>query len=214
MAQEAAKAAVLKQAAQTAGVVATVPANNNTPVALRPAAPLSMDDMKGGGIAVDGWIGVNEHGMIAGPKKVLASSQIVVDIDLTAIGFNFAIKFGKNPVTYFKTYDRVTEARGGSWAEAVDKAHKVDPSAREYRSADVPMTVVGDIMKGKEVLVTDGTLVGYSIATTGWNNFSKFWKECEANGLTNGTVRVALEAEPKASNGNTWGVIKWNRVAA
>ena len=216
IAQAQAAAANLAAAqAAGAGAVAVVPQTTTAVAPLRPGAPLSMDDM-GGGMSVDGWLGVKEFGFVGGAKKDLLSNKVIqVEIDLSAVAPNFAIKFGNNPVTYYKTYDRVFEARGGSWADAVAKAQRAAPGAREYPSADVPMTLLEDLKTvGGETAQPSGTSIGYSIATTGWGNWKKFYQECIRLGLVGHTVRVELGFEKREGNGNKWGIINYKLVPA
>jgi len=81
---------------------------------------------------------------------------------MNEIGYNYSIKVG-NPVTYLKTYDRITCATGGSWARAQARAQSIDPRAREYRSADLPFLVLSDIqLPDGTVLFTSGKRLGHS----------------------------------------------------
>lgn len=213
IAQASANAEALIRA-QMAQTVTLASAPSAAPaIALRPGAPLSMGDMDVGGLSVDSWIGVNKFGLTAGASKSLVTSTVTVEIDLSGIAFNMAIKFGQSPPVYYKSYDRVLEARGGSWDAAIERAQKADPKARPYNSADVPMTLLEDVMAKKEVLAAAGTTAGYSISTTGWSNFKKFWSDCAKAGLAGSVVKVELEAEPQSRNNNTWGVIKWKLLA-
>ena len=182
-------------------------------VAVAPARamPLKMDDMGGGGISVDSWVGVKEFGLLLGEKKELCTEPVMVTIDMSAIAPNFAVKFG-NPAVYLKTYDHVTEVRGGSWQAALAKATQVDPMAREYRSVDIPMVSVTDVFlgKSKEPVVKAGEKLGYSTPTTGWAAWEEFYKSCAVRGLSNGVVPVELTFEKRTNKkGNAWGIIKF-----
>ena len=203
-AQSAAKALVEQQAA-------------NTNTAMAPAAPaavgrpLTMDDMAGG-IAVDKWLGVKEFGLLIGAEKHLYDQPILVEIDMTEIQPNYSVKFG-NPAQYLRTYDRVTEVRGGSWHDALKRAQAVDPRATEYRSVDLPMTLVEPITKGKDILAEAGTRLGYSTSTTGWKAWQEFYSECVKHGLTRSRVRVMV-GHMKRTNpkGHIWGVMTFTLV--
>ncbi|HQT78606.1 MAG TPA: hypothetical protein PLD10_16250 [Rhodopila sp.] len=177
------------------------------------AAPLSMDDMAAGSITVDAWLGVKDVGFIVGPAKKIYLEPIKVQIDLVAVAPCFAVKFG-NPATYYKTYDHVTEARGGSWAEALAKASRVDPNAREYRSADIPMRLMETISIKNETIHEVGVTLGYSLSTTNWGAWEAFYKECLKSGFAGQTVNVELNFEPKTNaKGNRWGIITFKRIA-
>ena len=202
----AAHTATQAQALATAQPVGGVPA-----VAPPRAMPLKMDDMGGGGISVDSWVGVKEFGLLLGEKKELCSEPVMVTIDLSAIAPNFAVKFG-NPAVYLKTYDHVTEVRGGSWAAAIAKAQQVNPDAREYRSVDVPMVSVSDVFlgKSKEPVIKAGEKLGYSTPTTGWAAWEEFFRACSVRGMSSSTVPVELTHEKRTNkSGNTWGIIKF-----
>ena len=187
--------------------VAAAPAANQLPAQYTAPAPrLTMNDMVGG-LAVSSWLGVNEHGFSVGAEKKLHVGVIEVVIDLAMIQPMFVIKYG-NPVTYYKTYDRVLEAGGGSWAAAVERAQRNDPKAREYRSAELPMLAQHDIAG----VVKEGDLIGHSLSTTNWANWESFYADCTRKGLVGQCVRAKLTALRRAKPGYTWGVIGFELV--
>ena len=199
----AAQAAVVSAAPASQAVTV---ANTNQPPAV--GRPLTMDDMTGG-LTVDQWLGVKEHGFLLGPQKVLYDGEIHVEIDMARVQPNFSVKFG-NPTTYFRTYDRMTEVRGGLWSDALRRAQAVDPRATEYRSVDLPMVVLQDIKKGKEVLIEAGQTVGYSTPTTGWGAWQAFYAECVRAGLQNSRVEAVLNYQKRTNaKGNVWGIITY-----
>lgn len=216
-AQQAAAAAAAQQAQALPGGGANLPATTQAGGAVaRPGKPLSMDDMSTGGISVDAWIGVKEYGLVFDGK--LVSDPVRVEIDLSAVAPCYAIKFG-NPATYYKTYDRVSEARGGSWDAAVAKAQSASPTAREYRSVDVPMRLLQDVMatdpksKAKTAVAKEGSLVGHSTSTTNWGLWDAFYRECVQAGLQGQVVQVELSHEGRSNKaGNNWGVIRFGLI--
>lgn len=204
-------------AAQAGALTPQTPANSNVPAPVRPGAPLAMSDMSGGGITVESWMGVSEYGLLFTDKKTMINTPVRVLIDMTAVAPNYAIKFG-NPAQYFKTYDRVTSNIGGSWAEAVAKAMAAGAS-REYRSVDIPMTIMEDIKtvdpktKAETVVVPANTVVGHSTSTTNWGNWDSFYRSLCKAGLEREQVIVELTAEPRTNkNANRWGVIAFTLV--
>ena len=202
-------------ATQASAVALTTPgaANNNVMAAMPTrGAALKMDDMQGG-LSVDSWLKVKEFGFILGPKGTLSPGDIDVTIDLRACLPCYSIKFG-NPATYYKTYDRVTEAKGGGWMDTVARVQKAEPRASEYRACDIPMTVTNDVSDKKEgVLLGGGTTIGYSTPTTGWAEWEKFWRDCASAGLTGGTVKAKLGWTKRSNkNGNTWGIVTFTLV--
>ncbi len=209
----AAQAAAQQMIAQQAAAVPAV-ANTNVPApAPTPGRPLTMDDMVGG-MAVDQWLGVKEHGFLLGKDKVLYDQPITVELDMTTAQPNFSIKFG-NPAVYLRTYDRVTETRGGSWADAVKRAQAVDPKAYEYRSVDLPFLVTQPIKKGNTVLIEAGQTLGYSTPTTGWSAWQAFYADCARAGLTQARVLVELNFQKRTNkNGNMWGIVTYTLKGA
>jgi hypothetical protein len=209
-AKKAAEAAVLAQAQQSAVTVAA-------PAPAAPAMPgrrLTMDDFSGASMAVDSWLGVNEHGLLLGPNKALYTEPLKVRINLPDVAAHECVKFG-NPPTYLKTYDGVTCASGGTWAQALDRARKADPNSRSYPSADIPMTAVEDVFIGKsrEPVVRMGERLGHTLSTTNWANWYRFYDLCRQKGLAGGEVTVELGAERRSNkHGNTWGVMTFTLV--
>lgn len=91
----------------------------------------------------------------------------------------------------------------------LEKARRIDPGVREYRSADIPMTLVAGLADKK------GQVLGHSLATTSWANFVKFVKALKEQGLTQMPVRVTLGYEPLSNpNGNKWGVVTFELLDA
>ena len=218
--QDAIAAAVLA-ATQMASTQASAVAvkTENVPATMTRGAPLTMNDMVGG-LSVDSWLAVSEDGLKAGKEKKLVKDDFIdVTIDLNAVQLCMAIKYG-NPAIYKKTYDRVSDVAGGSWAESVSRAQRADPKAREYRSADVPMTLLNDVLDTKGVVLLEaGTTLGYSIPTTGWSEFEKFIKAATLGGFGtagNGqTLPVKLGSVPRKNTaGNNWGVVSFTLLQA
>lgn len=216
----AAQSAVAAQAAQAGAVTTVAPAPSQAVAAPAPVTrgvPMTMEDMVGGGISVEGWLKVSEFGFKLGPTNTLYTDTILVEIDLAAVAPCLAIKFG-NPAVYFKTYDRVTEAKGGSWAEAVRKAQASNPNNTEYRAVDVPMRIVEDVIskpaKGAPViLLPAGMVAGYSTSTTNWGAWETFYNSCKRAGLAGQTVRAHLGWEKRTNKaGNEWGIMTWTLV--
>ncbi len=194
---------------------AVAPVSQTSTAVVTPGRPLGYDDLATGSISVDQWLSVKEHGLILTTERLLVGGDILVDINLSAVAHCRAIKFGSNPVTYLKSYDGATCATGGSWQGAIERAQRVDPKARDYPSADIPMTVVKAVMdvSGKKELAAAGSTLGHTLATTNWAHWKSFMEGCRAAGVS-GVVRVQLGVERKSKNGNNWGLITFTRVAA
>lgn len=167
------------------------------------------DDFDQGGMSVDSFLKVNEFGLRIGDDMSLIP-MIKVKIDMATVAYSEVIKAGKS--TYFKTFDGATSTSGGSWEAAILKAQSIDAKARPYKSADIMMVVLEEVVHPatKKVLAKAGMTLGHSLSTTNRANFSKFRSEVEAavGSKDSGIVEVELSAEPKSNTaGNVWGVL-------
>jgi hypothetical protein len=133
---------------------------------------MTLDDMMVGNFRVDAYLKVDKNGMQIGTTNRHLFTELVLGLDMSEIAYSNAIKYG-NPAQYDKTYDQVQSAKGGTWAEALAKAQKIQPDARPYKSADIPFVVLEDIKDAKGVVVIEaGKRLGHSLSTTGWNSFT------------------------------------------
>jgi len=176
--------------------------------AAAPARRFSMDDFVVGGMSVDAWLKVKEYGLIVGNSAVLLPS-VVVSIDMKEVQINQTIKFG-NPAQYLKTYDGTNCAQGGTWDQAQARARSVDPNARPYFSADIPMGVIEDIKTpdGNTVLIEKGKRLGHALSTTNKGNFQEFLKALTDAGQLGIPVRVKVSSARRTNQkGNAWGVL-------
>lgn len=183
------------------------------------AAPMSMDDLMASGMAVDGYIKVKYGlGISIGDDKSYFP-ELIVGIDMNGVAACEAIKSG-NPATYDKTYDGVTNSKGGSWADTIVKHQKVDTRARPYRSADIPFTVLEDILgtsktsKG-QTLATVGQTLGVSLSTTNWKNWASFYSALRAQSpdVSSQKAIIKLGFEDKTNNAkNEWAILTFELV--
>lgn len=172
--------------------------------------PLSMDDLlQDGGITVDAWIKVDEHGIHIGGKKPIQEEVLGLQLDLAAVRAKYSIKYG-SPPTYKHTYDHQVSSQGEAWALVCQKAAQVDQKAREYRSADIPLIVTNDIpgVKKDELLAEADQTLGLTLSTTAWKYWERFFNSLAKAGvdLKSDVVTINLRYEVISRNGNTWGV--------
>lgn len=209
----AAQQAAASVGSQAAGALATAP--TAAPVAAR-GAPLSMDAMMSAGMAVDAYLRVKEDvGISIGADKRFFPTIKFGLVMSEAVPCE-VIKFG-NPATYLKTYDGVTESRGGPWSNALITAQKVDPKAQPYRSADIPLVALEPIIgkDNKTVLLEKGQKAGISLSTTNWKNWQTFWGSLKARNVvpSDATVIVELGFENRRNAaGNEWAVFTFTLV--
>ena len=174
--------------------------------------PVSMDDLLVGSISVDEWLKVSTFGLMIGTNKTLFQDMLV-EIDMTEVQPCYCIKFG-NPAVYLKTYDRVSCASGGTWDAALKRAQQADPTAREYRSADIPMVLRQELKDQKGAIVGNvGLRLGHSLSTTNWREWESVYREIQKAGLQRSKVLVKLGYNVRRnSKGNEWGVITFTLI--
>lgn len=206
-AMEAARIAATNMLASQANQVTTTQPSGGEVAVARPGKALTFEDMAAGSITVDQWIGVKEFGLLFGSEKKLVTAPVTVEIDLNAVAYQQSIKFG-NPAQYLKSYDASVCASGGSWEAAISRAQRVDPNARPYPSADVPMRTTHDVKAADGSTVAEkGAVLGNSLSTTNWTNWKTLMAAAKAAGKS-GVARVVLTAEKRTNkNNNVWGVI-------
>ena len=168
---------------------------------------MGLDDAMAGAVVVDEWLKVSEHGLQIGGKKPLLE-EIKVRIDMSDVSFTEVVKYGQNPATYRKTYDRVMTTDGATWPQALSEARAVDPKARPYKSADVNMELT-EGLELKDGTVDAGTVLGHSFSTTGFKAFAKLVKQMTKDGAdpAQDTIEVTVGYQEQNGNGNTWGIL-------
>lgn len=172
--------------------------------------PLGLDDMLGGSLNVVAWLKVNELGLRIGNDNTLFD-ELDVAIPMNEVAYCYSVRYG-NPAVYEKTYDRVSNSRGGSWMDTLARAQRVDPKASEFRSADVPFYALADIKNKKgDILVKEGEAIGHSLAVTGWKAFQQFVQKAQAAGMDvrSGIIKVKLGFTEQKNQKGTWGILKF-----
>lgn len=221
-----AKALAAAAANPAPATTALVAANQNQPgsavaIPLPAGQRMTMDDVQNGGMSVDGYVKVNHFGLQVDGKAPLVQ-KFKAKIDLSQVQICMSVKYGAGQnVTYAKTYDQVRTVQGGSWAEACAKAkqseggsptNKTDP----YMSADIPMTVLEDIVDPatKDVLSKAGRRLGYGLSTTNMPLFKDFISAVKKSNLNENTAVVEVEIGqlPRTKNSFNWGLMTFKLV--
>lgn len=207
---KAAKEAAANAPAEASNVPST--ANQSGAVAAQRGAPLSVDDLLTGSLSVSAWLKVNEYGLSVGNDRTLFDT-IPVILNMAEIQYCYSIRFG-NPAQYAKTYDRVTDVRGGSWLNTVQNAQRIDPKANEFRSADIPFRLAKDLVSkdGKTVILAAGESIGHSLSITGWAAFQDLINKLKQEGIDykNATLEIDLGFTVKTNAKGTWGILAFN----
>lgn len=210
---EAEAQAANKKAGQTVDLVPAANTQGNIQAYAPPKAP-SLDDLMTGSMNVDGYIKVKENTLLIDNKPNLIE-KVKVIIDLTEVQAFTGVKFG-NPVVYLKTYDGITAASGGSWADALAKAQRVDAGVRPYMGADIPMELAEDATDLKGAKVADkGTRLGHSTSTTNRNELASFLKAAKEAGLEGQRVLVELGYKRMTNpKGQAWGILTFSLLGS
>lgn len=174
----------------------------------------SMDDMSGA-MVVDKWLKVKEFGILIGDSAELITKPMKVLFNATdGVGFSLkmAIKWG-SPVQYKSSYDGVTTWGSGlTWAQQIAEVQQINPKSTPYRSADLPFTLLEDVVGQNGIIASKGTKVGNSLATTNWGEFETFWNQIKFKQFVNQQVVLDLGFAPKSGKGFRWGVLTFNNV--
>ncbi|WP_299791648.1 hypothetical protein [uncultured Marivita sp.] len=187
--------------------------NGHDRSALPPAAPLTVDDMLMGGLAIDAWLKVSKFGMTFGEDATIFDS-IPVELHFAEVQYCFGVRYG-NPAVYARTYDHVTDTKGRYWHEVLRLARDVDPEAAEFPTADVPFVVLSDLRDRRgDLLAETGNVLGHSISITGWKFFQRFLRTAQRSGIDIhvGAVRLDLGFEAQSNQKGDWGVLTFTNI--
>lgn len=215
---DAAIAKAKEQAAQSAGQPAIdahkLPATaqgGSSVAAYAPAKALTMDDLSGG-MNVDNYLKVKDSGLTVGTSTDFFDSFRAV-VDTSKIQVFESIRFGKPNPSYLKTYDMQTCTSGGTWAAALERAHKVEPEARPYKGIDIIMQPLEDIkgLRGAE-LAKRGEKLGHSTSVTNRGHAQDFRDALVKAGLLGQKVEVEVGYEAKVKGSNKWGVVTFKLI--
>ena len=214
---DAAKAAAANVPSEANAAMGNLPATMGGGTAVgapvQRGAPLGVDDMLSGSLDVVAWLKVNEYGLFIGADRT-PLEKIEVIINMNEVSYCYSVRYG-NPAVYEKTYDRVSNVKGGSWVDTLAKAQRIDPNASEFRSADIPFYVVNDVKNNKgEVLVEAGKAIGHSLSVTGWKAFQRFVQDARNAGLDiyNGSIKATLGFEVQKNQKGTWGILNLSNI--
>lgn len=175
-------------------------------------AEFDMDMFMSMGLSADHWVKFSEYGISLASAPGVLLQELEVEIELTNKKGYFlcqALKYG-NPAVYNHTFDNVTDKNGQPWPLAIATAMAVDPKARPYRCVQLPMKLAKDVLSPTgQVLAHKGEVVGYSTATTAWDNWASYYRQAQLLGLVGTSVRTKvtnLVKQPKAAGQKPWGI--------
>ena len=171
--------------------------------------------MLSGSLQVDHWMKVSKFGINFG-EDLTMFKELTVRMDMSQVQYNYSVRYG-NPAKYEKTTDKISDVKGRPWIEVLRMAQQVDPKASEFRSADVPFTLVGDLKdpSGK-VICNDGETLGHSVSMTGWKYFQKAMQDMKKLGLDvyTGVIEVKLVHLYQKNDKGEWGVVTYQEPKA
>ena len=179
----------------------------------------TMGVSKGISNKIDGsWLKIDKVGLSI-DNDAARFDDIEVEINMTeGIGFfvKDSIRWGDSPVNYASCYEGNTTDKGLPWDATVARALAVDPKCKGvYPAVDIILTVLADIpLKERGKIIAAGTKLGFTTATTHWDNFVSFFYTLMNSGRLGQTHKVRIKATSVTSkkNGNTWGVPEFDLV--
>ena len=178
--------------------------------ALAKGANITFDDLNQGGLNVSTWLKLDKAGIRVGNDMTMFDELEVV-LPLDEVGYCYSIRFGV-PAQYRKSYDHITDVRGGAWVQSIAEAQKVDPKAKEFRSADIPFYSVNELKSKKgEVLASPGDAMGHSLSVTGWRGFAGFITSLQRQGIdtNNSIVKFTLGHQYMKNPSGEWGLFTY-----
>lgn len=192
-----------------ASVLAAVPSAMPTAMTPSNGNAFTMEDLTSASMTADVYLKVKYQQTFIG-QDVVNAPEVYVAIDLSKVILKLSIK-GGNPVVYASTVNGRTATNGGSWLEAVADIQKMDPKAKPYPSADIPMSVAAPVkdFAGKTVAEV-GTILGHSLSTTNWKNWKNFYDSLP---VKEGIVFAKVTREDVNKNKQLWAVLKFEYVS-
>lgn len=135
-------------------------------------------------------------------------------INLSDLRFMHVIRVTVGGMTTFATTydlslpeDRQMAKSGRKWLEEVAEAKKLDPTAKPYKSAEVPLKLTKPIIVKGTTIAEEGDVIGFSLSITNFKYFTSFVNDLRlANVPENAIVSVRAvhqinENKGKPSNG-------------
>jgi len=189
-----------------------VPATNPVPISMATAQAANM--------SADDWLKFSYHGISVAEKPRALFDELTVEIDMTeGSGFRIChmVRYGKDPVRYASTFDQVTDDKGAPWQTTLQMIANIDPDARPYPAAKIPMIVVEDVTGGNgktaEIVLKVGQIAAYTTPVTGWDNWARFYEDVRKAGKLGEIVKVKVSNMPREKKTYTWGVPKFELLA-
>lgn len=170
-----------------------------------------------GGMECDSYIQVKDAGFKLNKDWGGYIEGFDAILDMREVQFFMGIRkeVGSN-VSYAKSYDGVTTARGENFAQVVQefKASSQKP-ADTYRGADIPLELAADYTdpKNKAKVYTAGQVLGLTTSITGFKPFASFARKLQSAGLMDKRlkIRVTCEARQNAA-GQDYGVATFDVI--
>ena len=205
--------ASLQQAAEQAGKMAGAPQTTGTDLVVQdstPPAPVNLASFRANAKpSVTNYLKVNENGMKIGSNPGLVET-FEGKIDFSKLRPCLQVRFGKNPVKYYKSFDGRRSVDGQLWTAVVAQAKQVEPgrTSDPYSTVEMVIEVTADVkdIKGG-VVAKAGDRLGYTPPFTGTGYVGELLNAAEAAGFNpnTATVDVIVTAKSEAKGSNTWG---------
>lgn len=198
-----------------AGAAAPLPAVNvtgGTAVAYNMSADAFLNP---GGMECATYVQVKDAGIRLNKDWTGYIEEFDALLDMRDVQFFMGIRkeVGSN-VSYAKSYDGVTTARGENFAQVVEEFKRTSQKpADTYRGADIPLTLVADVAdpKNKAKSYSAGDVVGLTTSITGFKPFAAFARKLQQGGLMATQLKVRVKHSPrKNAAGQDYGVAEFD----
>lgn len=179
---------------------------------------MSMDAfLNPGGMECESYVQVKEGGIKLSKDWVGFIDEFDAILNLSEVQFFIGIrKEVGTQVSYAKSYDGQTTARGENFAQVVEEFKRTSQKpADTYRGADIPLTLVQGYAdpKGKGPALEADAIVGLTTSITGYKPFAAFAKKLEQAGLRNTAIKVRVKHAPRKNAANQpYGVCEFDII--
>lgn len=191
-------AEAIAQAQANAAAIVPATANTNAAPAVQGQTPSLTDFANAAG--ADVWLKVKEGGLQIGDDPKF-HEELTFRIDFSDIDTFFSAS-GGNPPVYAKSKDRVLSETGKAWSVVLQELSQLaGRPVRDFLSATLPLEVVDDI-QGKTSTTPAGTIVGYTLAYTGSQEFGRLQKRMIKEGMPLDGVYLLTVGSVGAKNAN------------
>ena len=192
----------------TTGTAASPPALGGAPQGSQLAKPSMAAFADQGGIKVDLFLRIAEAGFQLGDEMKKYFDELVASLDMRKVIPIYSARGEAGGNTKFiKSYDGVSTPQGQNFAQAVAHLEATTKCTGIYSTAEIPVTLLENVVSPDKATVKAGTTVGITPSLTGFGEFQQFFKDMQERGLDQALLKVRVVHKLRTNrNNNKWGV--------